>query len=223
MAELRDTGRGGTTTGRAHVLGRCGGDCDRRRSARVHGPMLGETAHRCQGQRPGDVGPGALEGMPASTGQVSGVARMLLDLAHADRRAPGEILVTTATSPAWTSVFGRSAAIATDGGSLVTHASLSCGTGSRPRSRSAMAPPASVTGNTSRSTATQAWSSSANEADSGPVGPRRLLESSILGGPLRSAAVFGAPVGYPMNQVRTERTTSADMEALRWALAIGIR
>jgi pyruvate,water dikinase len=62
--------------------------------------------------------------MPASAGSATGVARVLLDLADADRLSPGEILVTTATTPAWTSVFGRAAAVATDGGSLVAHASL---------------------------------------------------------------------------------------------------
>jgi phosphoenolpyruvate synthase/pyruvate phosphate dikinase len=49
---------------------------------------------------------------------------VLLDLADAGRLAPGEILVTTATTPAWTPVFGRAAGIVTDGGSLVAHASL---------------------------------------------------------------------------------------------------
>jgi len=73
---------------------------------------------------PAEVQEGMLEGMPASAGRATGVARVLLDLADADRLAPGEILVTTATTPAWTPVFGRAAAIATDGGSLVAHASL---------------------------------------------------------------------------------------------------
>jgi pyruvate,water dikinase len=37
---------------------------------------------------------------------------------------PGEFLVTTATTPAWTPLFGRAAGVVTDGGSLVAHASL---------------------------------------------------------------------------------------------------
>jgi phosphohistidine swiveling domain-containing protein len=73
---------------------------------------------------PAEARAGMLEGMPASAGRATGVARVLLDLADADRLAPGEVLVTTATTPAWTSVFGRAAAVATDGGSLVAHASL---------------------------------------------------------------------------------------------------
>jgi len=73
---------------------------------------------------PAEAQEGMLEGMPASAGRATGVARVLLDLADADRLAPGEILVTTATTPAWTPLFGRAAAVATDGGSLVAHASL---------------------------------------------------------------------------------------------------
>jgi rifampicin phosphotransferase len=73
---------------------------------------------------PAERRPGTLEGMPASAGRAAGVARVLLDLADADRLAPGEILVTYATTPAWTPLFARAAAVATDGGSLAAHASL---------------------------------------------------------------------------------------------------
>jgi pyruvate,water dikinase len=73
---------------------------------------------------PAEAEEGMLRGMPASSGRVTGVARVLLDLADADRLAPGEILVTTATTPAWTPLFSRAAGIVTDGGSLVAHASL---------------------------------------------------------------------------------------------------
>jgi pyruvate,water dikinase len=47
-----------------------------------------------------------------------------LDLADADRLGEGEILVTSATTPAWTPLFARAAAVVTDGGSLAAHASL---------------------------------------------------------------------------------------------------
>lgn len=73
---------------------------------------------------PAEARAGMFEGMPASPGRVTGVARVLTDLADADRLAAGEILVTTATTPAWTPLFSRAGAIATDGGSLVAHASL---------------------------------------------------------------------------------------------------
>lgn len=43
---------------------------------------------------------------------------------HTGRLAPGEILVTSATTPAWTPLFARAAAVVTDGGSLAAHVSL---------------------------------------------------------------------------------------------------
>jgi pyruvate,water dikinase len=73
---------------------------------------------------PAEMRDGMLRGMPASGGRVTGVARVLLDLADADRLAPGEILVTAATTPAWTPLFSRAGGVVTDGGSLVAHASL---------------------------------------------------------------------------------------------------
>lgn len=73
---------------------------------------------------PVQLGANRIEGMPASPGRVTGVARVLHDLADGDRLLPGEILVTSATAPAWTPLFVRAAAVATDGGSLVAHASL---------------------------------------------------------------------------------------------------
>jgi pyruvate,water dikinase len=73
---------------------------------------------------PAEVRDGMLRGMPASAGRVTAVARVLLDLADADRLGPGEILVTVATTPAWTPLFSRAGGIVTDGGSLVAHASL---------------------------------------------------------------------------------------------------
>jgi pyruvate,water dikinase len=73
---------------------------------------------------PAEARDGMLRGMPASAGRATGVARVLLDLADADRLASGEILVTSATTPAWTPLFSRAGGVVTDGGSLVAHASL---------------------------------------------------------------------------------------------------
>lgn len=50
--------------------------------------------------------------------------RRCLALWHQRRLAPGEILVTAATTPAWTPLFSRAGGVVTDGGSLVAHASL---------------------------------------------------------------------------------------------------
>ena len=73
---------------------------------------------------PAERRPGMLEGMPASAGRAHAVARVILDLADTDRLGEGEILVTSATTPAWTPLFARAAAVVTDGGSLAAHASL---------------------------------------------------------------------------------------------------
>lgn len=80
-----------------------------------------EAVRNASGAR---VGVELLEGMPASAGRTDGVARVILDLADTDRLGDGEILVTSATTPAWTPLFARAAAVVTDGGSLAAHASL---------------------------------------------------------------------------------------------------
>jgi pyruvate,water dikinase len=41
-----------------------------------------------------------------------------------DAFAAGDVLVAKATSPAWTPLFARAAAVVTDGGTLAAHASL---------------------------------------------------------------------------------------------------
>jgi rifampicin phosphotransferase len=75
-------------------------------------------------RQPAERRPGMLEGMPASAGRATGIARVILDLADTSRLGPGEILVTCATTPAWTPLFARAVAVVTDGGSLAAHASL---------------------------------------------------------------------------------------------------
>ena len=104
------------------------------RNRRLTPPLVIGTLHKAIAQfhgdavetmrAPAEVRDGMLRGMPASSGRVTGVARVLLDLADADRLAPGEILVTVATTPAWTPLFSRAGGVVTDGGSLVAHASL---------------------------------------------------------------------------------------------------
>ena len=54
-------------------------------------------------------GPAILEGMPASPGRATGVARVLTDPAGAGRLAPRRDPGTTATTPAWAPLFSRAA------------------------------------------------------------------------------------------------------------------
>jgi rifampicin phosphotransferase len=67
---------------------------------------------------------GAIVGEPASPGRATGRVRVVRDAAEFDRFEPGEVLVAQATAPAWTALFGRAAAVVTDGGTLAAHASL---------------------------------------------------------------------------------------------------
>jgi phosphohistidine swiveling domain-containing protein len=74
--------------------------------------------------RSGHAPEGAIVGQPASPGRASGRVRVVRDAAEFDRFETGEVLVAQATAPAWTALFGRAAAVVTDGGTLAAHASL---------------------------------------------------------------------------------------------------
>jgi len=73
---------------------------------------------------PGGAVDGTLLGEPASPGRATGPVRVVRGPEDFDRFRPGEVLVARATAPAWTPLFGRAAAVVTDGGTLAAHASL---------------------------------------------------------------------------------------------------
>ncbi|MCR6493615.1 rifamycin-inactivating phosphotransferase [Cellulomonas sp. P24] len=70
-----------------------------------------------------DVPPGALVGLPVSTGIVDGRARVILDMAQADLEA-GDILVTTHTDPSWSPLFVAIAGLVTEVGGAMTHGAV---------------------------------------------------------------------------------------------------
>jgi pyruvate,water dikinase len=70
-----------------------------------------------------DVPPGALVGLPASTGTVEGRARVVLDMAQADVEAD-DILVTAYTDPSWTPLFVSVAGLVTEVGGMMTHGAV---------------------------------------------------------------------------------------------------
>jgi rifampicin phosphotransferase len=74
--------------------------------------------------RPGHLPAGAIVGHPASPGRARGPVRVVRGPEDFDRFRAGEVLVARATTPAWTPLFSRAAAVVTDGGSLAAHASL---------------------------------------------------------------------------------------------------
>ena len=65
-----------------------------------------------------------LVGMPASPGRASGPARVIRTPEEFDRLQPGDVLIAPATTPAWTPLFAHAAAVVTDTGSPLAHASL---------------------------------------------------------------------------------------------------
>lgn len=63
-------------------------------------------------------------GFPGAPGVVEGVARLIGRPEDGDRLRPGEILVTTLTNVGWTPLFPRAAAVVTDMGAPLSHASI---------------------------------------------------------------------------------------------------
>ncbi|MEJ2889243.1 PEP/pyruvate-binding domain-containing protein [Actinomycetospora aeridis] len=67
---------------------------------------------------------GELRGVPGSTGSVTAVARVLRGPEDFGAMAPGEVLVARMTTPAWTPLFARAAAVVTDIGGPLSHSSI---------------------------------------------------------------------------------------------------
>jgi pyruvate,water dikinase len=67
-------------------------------------------------------GDGALRGIGASTGRVTGRARVCRSLSEISRLERGDILVTVATDPGWTTVFSIIGGVVVETGGVVAHA-----------------------------------------------------------------------------------------------------
>jgi pyruvate,water dikinase len=63
-------------------------------------------------------------GQAASPGHARGRVRVVCGPEDFADFMPGEVLVARITAPAWTPLFGKAAAVVTDGGTLAAHASL---------------------------------------------------------------------------------------------------
>jgi pyruvate,water dikinase len=68
--------------------------------------------------------PAAVRGIPASPGRATGRARVIRSTEEFADVQAGEILVCPVTTPAWTPLFARIAAVVTDVGSIAAHASI---------------------------------------------------------------------------------------------------
>ena len=73
---------------------------------------------------PREVDPRFVRGVAASGGIVTGTARVIMTLADAYTLRAGDILVTRATTPAWTPLFGTAAAVVTEGGGALSHCAI---------------------------------------------------------------------------------------------------
>jgi pyruvate,water dikinase len=65
-----------------------------------------------------------LEGFPGAAGLVEGPARVILSFEEFPTLKAGEILVSPATSTAWTPLFLKIAGVVTDTGGMLTHAAI---------------------------------------------------------------------------------------------------
>jgi pyruvate,water dikinase len=63
-----------------------------------------------------------LRGIPASPGTVTGRARVCRSLEEVSKVGKGDILVTVATDPAWTTVFSFIGGVVVETGGVVAHA-----------------------------------------------------------------------------------------------------
>jgi pyruvate,water dikinase len=67
-----------------------------------------------------------LSGAAASPGVAEGLARVVRDVHEITDVQPGEILVSTVTSPAWAPIFPKIRAAVTDIGGIMSHAAIVC-------------------------------------------------------------------------------------------------
>ncbi|GAT69976.1 pyruvate phosphate dikinase [Planomonospora sphaerica] len=68
--------------------------------------------------------PETVTGFPGAAGVVEGTARVITSMEEGHRLGRGEILVTTVTNVGWTPLFPRAAAVVTDVGAPLSHASI---------------------------------------------------------------------------------------------------
>jgi pyruvate,water dikinase len=65
-----------------------------------------------------------IEALGASPGRAVGPVRVVRSPDDFARLLPGDVLVAPATTPAWTPLLARAAAVVTDNGSVLAHASV---------------------------------------------------------------------------------------------------
>jgi pyruvate,water dikinase len=91
---------------------------------RLLGAFLWEVALEDTAVKPEPSGDGALVGVGASAGRVTGPVRVIRDEADLGRLEPGEVLVCPSTHSTWALVFARAAALVTDHGGMLAHPAI---------------------------------------------------------------------------------------------------
>ena len=89
---------------------------------RLIGDVIDRAVEEARGPR--EVPAGVIVGHPASAGRATGPVHIVHGPDDFDGFGDGDVLVAKATAPAWTPLFGKAAAVVTDGGTLAAHASL---------------------------------------------------------------------------------------------------
>lgn len=84
--------------------------------------LLFSMTSKIQGAEPTQTA--LVHGTPASAGRATGKVRIIRSASQFEDFQPGEILVAPLTAPAWTDLFSRAAAVVTDVGSALAHASI---------------------------------------------------------------------------------------------------
>jgi pyruvate,water dikinase len=92
------------------------------RAPRPIGDVIQRAVEHARGITP--TGDGVIVGHPASAGRATGPARIVHGSEDFAAFSDGDVLVAKNTAPAWTPLFARAAAVATDSGTLAAHASL---------------------------------------------------------------------------------------------------
>jgi pyruvate,water dikinase len=76
------------------------------------------------GEQPARRGAVLLSGTPASPGTATGPVRVIGGLDDFARFRPGDVLVCHTTSPAWTPLLARAAAVVTESGGILSHPAI---------------------------------------------------------------------------------------------------
>lgn len=87
-------------------------------------PLIGRHLAETVGAGSSSGTDNEIHGQPASPGRATGPARIIRSLDDFTKVAAGDVVVAATTTPAWTPLFSRAAAVVTDRGTAAAHASL---------------------------------------------------------------------------------------------------